>query len=266
MRGSLIERKFGRKAFGNDPANYHAARPGYPDWVFDVLQIRCGLGPGSATFEIGPGTGSATRRLLRLGADPLIAIEPDVRLASYLRETIHDRALSIIASAFEEAELPRRHFDLGVCATAFHWMEEDGALAKVADVLRAGGWWAMFWNVFGDADRPDPFHEATKDLLKGPASPSEGSGDTPFALDSAARMAALERTGVFENIEYRGSRWSLLLDPDQTIALYATFSNIAIRPDREAVLAELHRIAREDFGGRVTRNMTTSLYSARRRS
>jgi len=145
-------------------------------------------------------------------------------------------------------------------------MEEDGALAKAADVLRAGGWWAMFWNVFGDADRPDPFHEATKDLLEGPASPSEGSGDTPFALDSAARIGALERSGAFEEIDYRSDRWSLILDADQTVALYATFSNIAIRPDREAVLAELHRIARDDFGGQVTRNMTTSLYSARRRS
>jgi hypothetical protein len=37
------------------------------------------------------------------------------------------------------------------------------------------------------------------------------------------------------------------------------------RPDREAVLAELRRIARDQFQGRVTRNMVTSLYVARRR-
>ena len=40
---------------------------------------------------------------------------------------------------------------------------------------------------------------------------------------------------------------------------------INIRPDREAVLAELGRIARDEFQGRVTRNMITSLYIARRR-
>jgi hypothetical protein len=39
---------------------------------------------------------------------------------------------------------------------------------------------------------------------------------------------------------------------------------INIRPDREAVLAELGRIARDEFQGRVTRNMITSLYIARR--
>jgi hypothetical protein len=30
------------------------------------------------------------------------------------------------------------------------------------------------------------------------------------------------------------------------------------------VLAELRRVARDEFGGRVVRNMTTSLYIARR--
>lgn len=39
---------------------------------------------------------------------------------------------------------------------------------------------------------------------------------------------------------------------------------MAVRPDRDAVLKEVGRIAREEFGGRVERNMTTSLFMARR--
>jgi hypothetical protein len=46
--------------------------------------------------------------------------------------------------------------------------------------------------------------------------------------------------------------------------LYATYSPIAARPDRDAVLVELKRIAVEQFGGHITRNMTTILYVARR--
>jgi len=60
------------------------------------------------------------------------------------------------------------------------------------------------------------------------------------------------------------SAWSLVLDEDQVAALYATYSTVSLRPDREAVLAGLRRIARDRFGGRVVRNMTTSLYIARR--
>jgi SAM-dependent methyltransferase len=171
-----IHRTFGRQAFGLDPGGYHAARPAYPDWVFDVLCERCDLAPNAVTFEIGAGTGTATHRLLELGANPLVAVEPDDRLAAFLRETTQDKALTVVAASFEEAVLEEAIFDLGVSATAFHWLTEEVALTKVAGLLRPGGWWAMVWNVFGDSQRQDPFHEATKELLKGPSSPSDGNG------------------------------------------------------------------------------------------
>ena len=56
----------------------------------------------------------------------------------------------------------------------------------------------------------------------------------------------------------------LFRSAEQTVALYATYSNVSVLPNRETVLAELGRIARDKFGGRVVRNMTTSLYLARR--
>ena len=103
MRESSIHQTFGRVAFGLDPAGYDAARPMYPDWVFDFLRERCGLVPNTVTFEIGAGTGKATRRLLELGANPLVAVEPDERLAAFLRETIPDEALTVVVAPFEEA-------------------------------------------------------------------------------------------------------------------------------------------------------------------
>jgi len=139
MKESSIDRRFGRQAFGVDPGGYHAARPAYPDWVFDVLCERCGLAPNAVTFEIGPGTGTATRRLLELGASPLVAVEPDERLAAFLRQTIPDEALTVVVSTFEEAVLREASFDLGLSATAFHWLNEDLALTKVAKLLRPGG-------------------------------------------------------------------------------------------------------------------------------
>jgi SAM-dependent methyltransferase len=255
----------GRQVFGRDPAAYHAARPTYPDWVFDFLRERCGLEPDAVVFEIGAGTGTATRQLLKLGANPLVAVEPDEPLAAFLRETIPDKALSVVVAPFEEIVLQEASFDLGLSATAFHWLNEDFALTKVAKLLRPGGWWAMLWNIFGDSNRPDPFHEATKSFLGKPLSPSAGNCGVPFALDAEARLAALERTGAFDSVEHRTSTWPLVLDPDQTVALYATYSNVNIRTDREDVLNQLHRIARDEFQGCVTRNMITSLYVARRR-
>jgi SAM-dependent methyltransferase len=264
MSAERIAKQVGREAFGLNPASYHSSRPDYPEWIYQTLRSRCGLDQGTVTFEVGAGTGTATRRLLDLGADPLLAVEPDSRLADFLRKNNPDPALRVLVSAFEDVELEDSAFDLGVSATAFHWLEEDAALTKIARLLRPGGWWAAIWNVFGDNDRPDPFHLATKELLEGPSSPSASERGAPFGLDAEARLAALKRTSAFDIADTQKSAWSLVLDADQTVALYATYSNINVRADREAVLAELGRIARDKFAGRVVRNMTTTLYIARR--
>ena len=56
----LLPRSFGREAFGLDPANYHVARPAYPDVVWSALRERAGLRAGIDILEIGAGTGLAT--------------------------------------------------------------------------------------------------------------------------------------------------------------------------------------------------------------
>lgn len=258
-----LPRSFGREAFGADAAAYDAARPAYPPWVFEELTVRGALRPGVVTFEIGAGTGIATRALIARGVHPLTVIEPDARLAALLQ--VRCPGVEVRVEAFEDCALDDASFDLGFCATAFHWLPEDEALAKIAAAVRPGGWWAAVWHVFGDAGRHDAFHDATAAILDGPSSPSDAGDGPPFALDSAARIGALERSGAFEDIAHRREQWQLVLDPDDLVQLYRTFSPIAARPDREAVLAALRRIAVEEFGGRVTRNLTTSLYVARRR-
>jgi len=105
---------------------------------------------------------------------------------------------------------------------------------------------------------------ATKELLDGQRSSTTGTKGLEFSLDGEARLAALHRAGAFDVVESEARPWSLVLDAAETVALYATYSNVTIRPDRDAVLAELGRIARDEFGGRVVRNMTTSLYIARK--
>jgi SAM-dependent methyltransferase len=260
--GPELSRAFGREAFGADPAAYDAVRPGYPAWVFDELVARGALRPGAATFEIGAGTGIATRALLARGAGPLLAIEPDPRLAAFLRTRCP--AADVREQPFEDCALGDAAFDLGFCATAFHWLDEDRALRKIAAALKSGGWWVASWHVFGDDIRPDAFHDATTAILGGPRSPSAGAGGPPFALDDAARVGALQRAGAFDAIAHRRENWTLTLTADEVPRLYATYSPIAARPDRDAVLGELKRIAVEEFGGHITRNMTTILYVARR--
>lgn len=57
----------------------------------------------------------------------------------------------------------------------------------------------------------------------------------------------------------------MTLDAEQTVALYSTYSSVMARPDSAAVLDDIGRIARDVFANHVIRNMTTSLYIARRK-
>jgi SAM-dependent methyltransferase len=261
----------GRRLFGQDPFVYHTARIGYPERIFNILQYRCELRPGTRTFEIGPGTGLASQRLLQLGASPLVVIEPDKRLAKFLSTTLvqtKDR-LKIKVVAFEQVRLTRQGFDLGVSASAFHWLNEKVALRKIAHSLRQGGWWAMWWNLFSDGSRTDEFHKATRLLLRDlDRSPSSGTdGRPPFALDTDQRIANLKATDAFENIEAETISHSAELDTERIVRLYSTFSPISrLNPDKQQkLLHELGRIADRQFGGYVEIRILAPIYTAQRR-
>lgn len=261
-----LDRRAGREAFGADPAGYHRARPGYPDWVWDLLAERCGLGPSCQAFEIGAGTGLATEQLLARGAS-VVALEPDVRLAAFLEARLPHSALDVRRQPFEEARLPPEVFDLGCAFTSFHWLAQEPALEAAAAALQPGGHWAMVWNVYGDPDRGDPFHDATLEVMRTPAqSPSVGRpGRPPFALDVEARTLDLRAAG-FADIAAERRDWTLELDVPRLRALYATYSEVAqLAPERRARLLDgIAEVAERQFAGRVTRNMVTIAYVARR--
>src|ERR1700742_1953770 len=98
----VITQEEGRSAFGADAANYDSARPDYPAWIYNTLRERCGLSAGAQVFEVGPGTGLATRPLLAAGAQ-VTAVEPDERLAKVLKGRSPE--VKVVNAIFENAVL-----------------------------------------------------------------------------------------------------------------------------------------------------------------
>jgi SAM-dependent methyltransferase len=266
-----IRQSEGRRAFGADPTGYHDARPGYPERVYDLLRDRCGLTWGARVFEVGPGTGIATQRLLQLGAGPLVLVEPDERLGNFLSDSLGrtSPSMKVTVATFEQAELQSEWFDVGTSASAFHWLDEMHSLRKVARVLRPGGWWAMWWNLFFGAPRDDEFYKASRSLLRGlDHSPSSGrEGRPPFALDTELRIANLRAMGTFENIEVETIGWTATFDTTRMLGLYRTFSPISRLEAGEqlTLLDNLGQIADRQFGGKVEICITTPIYTAQRR-
>ena len=256
----------GRDKFGSDPAAYDAARPGYPDELFDWLREACELGPQSDCFEIGAGTGHATLPLLP-HTRSLIAIEPDTSLAEYLGRRADDPRLAVIVRRFEDVDLPASFFDAGFCATAFHWLPRMKSFAKIVAGLRPGGHFAMWWDVYHDPARPDDFDRAISHLFAGlEEEPRKTASRPAFALDVNSRTGEMRAAG-FVDVQHRRFDRTIAFTPERLAALYATFSRVRMAPAdiREGLLAEVRRIATEDFAGQVQREIVTSTYVGRRR-
>lgn len=264
----IISLAEGRHVFGANSERYNSARPDYPLRVYEILREHGAAQKESRVFEIGAGTGQATEPLLALGCK-ITAIEPDSRLADTLGNRLnhYGSSLEIIRSSFEDSLLPSATFDLGVAATSFHWLQSDTALTSVFELLRPGGWWSMWWTVFGDPANMDPFQHRTQALFQPlNLSPSHAAGSNrPFALEKELRMAELQTAG-FRDVVYEEIRWSPTLTTRQVVALTATFSPVSSLPEEERTrfLSQIEQISDEEFGGFVQRNFVTAIYLARK--
>jgi len=262
-----IAQSEGRHLFGLDPAAYELGRPGHPDRVYEVLAEGCGLGACTHVLEVGPGTGQATRKLLEGGASPVVALEPDSALAAYLRQSFGEQ-VDVREVTLEDAELEANAFDLAVAASSFHWVDEARGLELVRSALRPGGWWAMWWTLFGVPGKPDAFITATSPLLDGlDASPSSGKEgrSAPVALDTEAWFAALAEVGL-RGTAHEVVSWSASWDTAGIRALYGTFSPISRleAERRDEILDAIAHIAEHEFGGHVDRALLTSIYTAQK--
>jgi SAM-dependent methyltransferase len=262
-----IDHSHGRNSFGADPDAYHAARPPYPTALFDWLRQTCGLSETSACFEIGAGTGLATLPMLALPVGSILAIEPDARLAEALRRQAPPSAgLSIAIARFEDVELPAASLDFGFAATSLHWLPRGKALAKAHAALRPGGWFAAFWQVFHDPERPDAFDLATSHLFDGlEQGAASARPRKAFALDTRARLDDLRAAG-FETCEARLFPVRVAFTGTSLARLYASLSRVAGAPwhIRDRLLAEIARIARDDFRDLIEREVVASAYIGRR--
>jgi len=252
-----------RSAYGLDAARYDAGRPEYPERVYEVLAERCGLRAGSAVLECGPGTGLVTRRLVAAGAR-VVAIEPDPAMAAYLRQALGGKAVQVVEAPFEDAPVEEGSFNLAVAATSWHWVDQTRGLPKLGRAIQAGGWAAVWWTIFADPDRPDPFHEATSDLFG--EDRDRPIRTSQFQLDQSGRRSDLIRLGGLVEVESECIAWTARLDPAAVRALYGSLINVRRLPERDQqrVLDALEMTASEQFGGVVERPFVTVLYTGRR--
>jgi SAM-dependent methyltransferase len=199
---------------------YDRARPGWPEAAIDAA----GVGAGATVLDLGAGTGKLTR-LLVLRFTRVIAVEP----ADAMRRLLVARLPQVEALAGTGQELPLADasVDAVFAAQAFHWVDDERAVAEIARVLRPRGTLVVLWNHPAGSSWEPRVDDVEQRLLR--LSPHETAYDP---LDLGARLLPWAVAG-FEPLEERRLPNPQTLDRDGLVTFYATMGWIADLPDPE---------------------------------
>jgi SAM-dependent methyltransferase len=257
-----------RTTFDSAADLYQAARPDYPEQLYDTLVAATGIRPGDRLLEVGCATGKATLPLARRGLN-VTCIEIGPELASAARQNLASYpAVTVVDGAFEtwRPEAGAR-FDLVFAATAWYWVEPEIRYARAWALLRPAGHLA-FWNathVFPEDG--DPFFAEIQDIYE---EIGEGASKNDLTQHRPGEVpddrAEIERSGLFEVELVRHFDWELTYTADSYIRLLDTFSgHIAMQPwQRDRLYGEIRRRLAERPDGRLRRHWGAVLHVARR--
>jgi SAM-dependent methyltransferase len=251
-----------RKSFDSAAEIYHAIRPNYPPPVFDDLFRLLPNRP--VILEVGPGTGQATRDLLRGGAI-VHAVEIGPSMAAKLRTALPLSALTITIGDFEEVDVEEHGFDAVFSATAYHWISPKAQVDRPARVLKPGGVVAIV--DLNQVSSPDdkgffaaaqPIYERYGEGHTGPQAPARHAVDPPIHL-------VLRGDPRFSNVEVRAYDWNQTYSAADYRKLMLSYSSTQMMTPsaRQGLLDDIENFIQQQFGNQVTRPIVITLTTAR---
>ena len=255
-----------RGTFDTAAELYETARPAYPGELIDDLVVLAGLEAGARLLEIGCATGKATRPLLERGFQ-VVCVELGAQLAEHARRNLAGLAVEIEVSPFEAWEGEPASFALVYAATAWHWIDPATRYERAHRYLRRDGQLA-FWSASHAFPAGfDPFFGKIQPVYDEIGASREGEWPPPLPEDVPDEAAAIEASGLFEDVRVRRYLWERSYTPDEYIALLGTFSgHIAMEAaSRDHLYAEIHRRLDRRRDPRLRRHWLAILHVARRR-
>jgi SAM-dependent methyltransferase len=129
------------RSFATVAAEYERGRPEYPPAAIEWLLGSTPLD----VLDLGAGTGKLTAGLLGAG-HRVTAVEPLAEMREVLAARLPQAHL--LAGAAEQLPLADASVDAVVVGAAFHWFEQQPALAEIARVLRPAGALGLLGNGF----------------------------------------------------------------------------------------------------------------------
>lgn len=248
----------------NKAADYYDQyRPGYPQEIVDVILRETGIKSGSKIVEIGAGSGKATE--LFAGRDfDILCIEPGRDLAKIGADKFKKDSITFACSRFEDFHFTARDWDVVLAAQAFHWVPQPKGYEICADILRDGGYLAVFWNMYITYDNP-----LDRDLL---ALSNKYSGFADFLSENEceARIRSItseiENSGLFSRPKVFRHLWRQTYTADQYFGFALTGNRFVQKSDaeKEAARRDIAALCQK-YNGSIDRPYLCVLYVAQKR-
>jgi SAM-dependent methyltransferase len=236
------------KRFGAQARDYDRYRPRYPESVFDDIMDVTHAAVGAGVIEIGAGTGIATEPLVRRGLS-VTAIEPAPEMASLARAKLRDRAL-VFVGRFEDYSAPGL-VQVVASFNAWHWVNPEIAVNRVADLLAPGGSLALVWTEVVSWGE-EPFEERLAQVFGHPwAKRLDHVDDSLRPLRGDPRF---EDTLVLHHLFERR------LDASTFVAVTKTYGGQRTDAQYDAI----GRAINDEFGGSISKVEDAALYISRR--
>ncbi len=245
-----------RASFGDYAATYDAVRPEWPAETVAWMLGSPTTGVVCRVVDLGAGTGKGTRAIAALGHE-VIAVEPSdgmrealgVSLASMPADVA--RRITSLTGGAEDIPAETGSVDAVTVFQAWHWFDAEAAAADCARVLRPGGWLSMGWHHrYEDLE----WSRELSDIVEHQDNVPDGNEQPPVWPE-------------FEPFETEVFTYGMRQSVEDLVLHVSTWSFVAIRPERDRVLAEVRALGRRvaDPDGMVEIPMTTCCYRLRRR-
>ena len=208
------------------PADYEQGRPG---WPAESVQI-AGLPTNATVLDLGAGTGKLTR-LLASAFERVVAVEPSDAMRRLLTALCPEA--EAVAGTGQDIPLADASVDGVFAAQAFHWFDEERAVAEIARVLRPRGALVLMWNIPSGPWKPST---ASAEQLLSERAPKGDLGYIP--LDLGGPLAASNWQPAVVDSPFEPFEATMLPNPqtlgrDSLVAFYASMGWLGDLPDDE---------------------------------
>jgi SAM-dependent methyltransferase len=243
---------------------YGRTRPDYPEALVDDVISYADLKPNDRIFEVGCGTGQATKGFAKRGFS-ILATDPGSEMLRGARECLAGFSnVEFLETTFEAWPAERAAFRLIIAAQSWHWVSRVMRFAKAAEALSRDSSLAVFGHV--PVGLPAPLLNQFKEIYLRQIN-KWGPPPEAWYLPNGPFEGWFVESGLFEPVEHKRYSWKW----PHTVSSYLDF--LRTRSDHRMLEpAKLDELLREigqaidDHGGRFEVDYETHLYFARRQA